>query len=111
MQQIFILIFCPGRDNCILSSLNPDTRGRSVAQRVIYTICNLCKMDAVSCFPPSFIPSHLGLLVILNADLFYQFQLGFQPVHVFLLVFQYIFQKFAADIIPLGLAVRYGLPQ
>ena len=53
---------------------------------------------------------HLGLLVIFQADLFYKFKLGFQPVHVLLLIFEDIFQDFAADIIPLVLATGYGLP-
>ena len=61
-------------------------------------------------FPRDSAGLHLGLLVILQADLFNQSKLGFQPVHVFLLVVEDIFQEFAGDIIPLGFTVGYGFP-
>ncbi len=54
---------------------------------------------------------HLGLLVILQADLFYQSELGFQPIHMFLFVFEDLFQEFSGDIIPLSFTMGYGLPQ
>ena len=95
-----------------------DRRGQSKITTVPATCNALCDFTLTPEFSRLRIRSrrdgdglHLGLLVILQADLFYQFKLGFQPVHMFLLVFEDLFQEFAGDIIPLSFTMGYGLPQ